>query len=54
MTIYSKGTKGNRFPDFSYGGYDTGERAIPHVPVRTTLQAGQSEVIDRILRHCGL
>jgi hypothetical protein len=54
MTIYSKGTKGNRFPDFSYVGYDTGERAIPHVPVRTPLEPGQSEVIERILRPCGL
>ena len=46
--VYSKDTMGNRLPDFSYVGYHSGERAIPHVPVRITLEPSQGEDTKRI------
>ena len=36
---YSKDPKGNRLPDFSHVGYHSGEREIPHVPVKITLES---------------
>ena len=46
--VYSKDTKGNRLPDFSYVGYHSGERAIPHVPVRMTLEPTDGDDTRRI------
>ncbi|MEO2015947.1 MAG: hypothetical protein ABGZ53_16430 [Fuerstiella sp.] len=46
--IYSKDTKGNSLPDFSYVGYHSGERAIPHVPVKMTLEPNPGDDTQRI------
>lgn len=46
--VYSKDTKGNRLPDFSHVGYHSGERAIPHVPVKITLEPSQGDDTRRI------
>lgn len=46
--VYLKDTKGNRLPDFSYVGYHSGERAIPHVPVEITLEPSQGDDTKRI------
>jgi len=46
--VYSKDTKGNRLPDFSYVGYHSGEKAIPHVPVKITLEPSQGDDTKRI------
>ncbi|MFO7822053.1 MAG: hypothetical protein R6V56_08395 [Lentisphaeria bacterium] len=34
---YAADDRGNRLPDFSYVGYHSGEKAIPDIPVRITL-----------------
>ena len=41
--VYSKDAKGNRLPDFSHAGYHSGERAIPLVPVKITLEPSQHD-----------
>jgi len=41
--LYRQDERGNRLPDFSYVGYRFGERAIPEVPVRVTLEPGMAE-----------
>ncbi len=46
--VYLKDPKGNRLPDFSHVGYHSGERAIPHVPVKITLESSQGDDIQRI------
>jgi hypothetical protein len=46
--IYSKDTMGNRVPDFSYVGYHSGEKEIPQVPVKITLEPGQGDDTRRI------
>jgi len=46
--VYLKDPKGNRLPDFSNVGYHSGERAIPHVPVRITLESSQGDDTKRI------
>jgi len=46
--VYSKDTRGNRLPDFSHVGYHSGERAIPHVPVKITLEPSQGDDTRRI------
>ena len=43
-----KDPKGNRLPDFSHVGYHSGERAIPHVPVKITLESSQGDDTQRI------
>lgn len=55
--IYAANERGDRLIDFSYVGYHSGERAIPDVPVRLTLQprAGDctamiQEAIDQLGR----
>jgi hypothetical protein len=45
---YSKDSKGNRLPDFSHVGYHSGERAIPHVPVKIILEPSQGDDTRRI------
>lgn len=45
---YSKDPKGNRLPDFSHVGYHSGEREIPHVPVKITLESSQRDDTKRI------
>lgn len=46
--IYTKDAKGNRLPDFSYVGYHSGEKAIPDVPVRITLEPSPGDDTQRI------
>jgi hypothetical protein len=46
--IYSKDAKGNRLPDFSYVGYHSGEKAIPNVPVKITLEPAEGDDTRRI------
>ncbi len=46
--IYSKDPKGNRLPDFSHVGYHSGEREIPYVPVKITLESSQHDDTRRI------
>ena len=46
--VYLKDPKGNRLPDFSHVGYHSGERAIPHVPVKITLESSQGDDTQRI------
>jgi len=46
--VYSKDAKGNRLPDFSYVGYHSGEKALPDVPVRRTLEPSKSDDTQRI------
>lgn len=46
--IYSKDARGNRLPDFSHVGYHSGERAIPDVPVRITLEPQDGDDSRRI------
>ena len=46
--IYSKDKKGNCLPDFSHAGYHSGERAIPDVPVRMTLEPSEDDDTSRI------
>jgi len=46
--VYSKDAKGNRVPDFSYVGYHSGEKAIPNVPVKITLEAAEGDETRRI------
>ena len=46
--VYSMDSMGNRLPDFSFVGYHSGERAIPQVPVKITLQPGQGDDTRRI------
>lgn len=41
--VYSKDKKGNRLPDFSHVGYHSGEKAIPHVPVKITMEPSQGD-----------
>ena len=41
--VYSKDKKGNRLPDFSHVGYHSGEKAIPHVPVKIILEPSQGD-----------
>ncbi len=36
--VYAADAKGNRLPDFSYVGYQSGEKAIPTLPVKMTLE----------------
>jgi len=46
--IYSKDSKGNCLPDFSHVGYHSGERSIPHVPVKITLEPSKGDDTQRI------
>jgi len=46
--VYAEDTKGNHLPDFSYAGYHSGERAIPYVAVKITLEPGQGDDTKRI------
>jgi hypothetical protein len=46
--IYSKDSRGNRLPDFSHVGYHSGDRSIPHVPVKITLEPAQGDDTQRI------
>jgi hypothetical protein len=46
--VYSKDPMGNCLPDFSHVGYHSGERAIPHVPVKMTLEPSQGDDTKRI------
>lgn len=46
--VYSKDANRNRIPDFSHVGYHSGERAIPHVPVKMTLSPVQGDDTKRI------
>jgi hypothetical protein len=46
--VYSKDTKGNRLPDFSHVGYHSGEKAIPDVPVKITLEPVEVDDTRRI------
>ena len=46
--VYSEDTKGNHLPDFSYVGYHSGERAIPHVTVKITLEPSKGDDTKRI------
>jgi hypothetical protein len=46
--IYPLDKKGNRLPDFSHVGYHSGERAIPRVPVKITLEPDQGDDTRRI------
>jgi hypothetical protein len=46
--VYSKDTKGNRLPDFSHVGYHSGERAIPRVPVKMSLEPAWGDDTQRI------
>ena len=46
--VYSKDEKGNRLLDFSHVGYHSGEKAIPHAPVRMTLEPGKGDDTQRI------
>ena len=46
--VYSKDPKGNRLPDFSHVGYHSGEKAIPHVPVKITLESSEGDDTKRI------
>ena len=48
--VYSKDPKGNCLPDFSHVGYHSGEKAIPHVPVKITLEPDQGDDTSRRLR----
>jgi hypothetical protein len=41
--VYSKDKNGNRLPDFSHVGYHSGEKAIPFVPVKITLEPGSGD-----------
>jgi hypothetical protein len=46
--VLVKDAKGNCLPDFSHVGYHSGERAIPHVPVKMTLQPSPGDDSQRI------
>lgn len=46
--IYTKDRKGNRLIDFSHVGYHSGEKAIPDVPVKITLEPGKGDDTTRI------
>ncbi len=46
--VYSKDPMGNCLPDFSHVGYHSGERAIPHVPVKMALEPSQGDDTKRI------
>jgi hypothetical protein len=46
--VYSTDRKGNRLPDFSHVGYHSGEKAIPQVSVRITLEPSQGDDTHRI------
>jgi len=45
---YLNDEKGNRLPDFSYVGYHSGEKALPDVPVKITLEPEEGDDIKRI------
>lgn len=45
---YATDERGNRLPDFSAVGYHAGERAIPMVPVRSTLSSADGDDTARI------
>jgi hypothetical protein len=45
---YTEDSRGNRLPDFSHVGYHSGERSIPHVPVKITLEPGSGDDTRRI------
>ena len=45
---YSNDAKGNRLPDFSQVDYHSGEKAIPRIPVRKTLEPGHGDDTQRI------
>ena len=46
--VYSEDSKGNHLPDFSHVGYHSVEKAIPHIPVKTTLESSQGDDTQRI------
>ncbi len=46
--VYTEDTKENHLLDFSYVGYHSGERAIPHVTVKITLEPSQGDDTKRI------
>jgi len=46
--VYSKDNRGNSLPDFSYVGYHSGEKAIPGVPVKITLEPSEGDDTKRI------
>jgi len=56
--VYATDAKGNRLPDFSYVGYHSGEKPIPNMPVKMTLEpvpgdntAAIQKAIDKV--GCG-
>jgi len=46
--VYRKDAKGNRLPDFSHVGYHAGEKALPDVPVRMTIEPAVGDDTMRI------
>jgi len=46
--IYYKDEKGNRLPDFSHAGYHSGEKAIPDVGVKISLEPSSGDDTKRI------
>ncbi|MBN1853167.1 MAG: 2OG-Fe(II) oxygenase [Pirellulales bacterium] len=45
---YSQDDRGNRIPDFSYCGYAGGDREIPNVPIRVTIEPAAGDDGERI------
>lgn len=46
--VYSQDEKGNRLPDFSSVGYHSGEKAIPDVPVKITIEPVDGDNTEHI------
>jgi len=46
--VYSQDENGNRLPDFSYVGYHSGEKAIPDVPVKITIEPVEGDNTQHI------
>jgi len=46
--LYSKDTRGNRIPDFSFCGYKASEQPIPWVPVQVVVPAKEGDATVRI------
>ncbi|MFD1771981.1 DUF6298 domain-containing protein [Sphingobacterium suaedae] len=47
---YTPDSLGNRIPDFSYAGYEGGDKAIPEAPVRIIVPKGDGDATQRIQR----
>ena len=45
---YSKDANGNRLPDFSFVGYHSGEKAIPNVPIKITIEPVEGDNTQHI------